>query len=57
MLSWQIYEEEQRQFEEQIKEVENKRCNENHLNLMRDQIISNQSNFVLKDREDPSAYL
>ena len=50
MLSRQMYK------EEQIKQVENKRSNENHLNQMRDQMIPNQSNFVIKDRDNPSAY-
>ena len=57
MLSRQIYEEEQKQFEEQIKQVENKRSNEYHLTLVRNQIIPNESNFVRKDREDSSTYL
>ena len=56
MLSRQIYGEEQNQFEEQIKQVQNKRSHEYHLDQMRDQIIPNQFNFVVRDREDPSAY-
>ena len=56
MLSKQIYKEEQKQFEKQIKQVENKRSNKYHLIQMRDHIIPNQSNFVIKDQEDPSAY-
>ena len=54
MLLRQIYEEEQKQFEGQIKQVE--RSNEYHLNLIRNQTIPNQSNFVRKDREDLSTY-
>ena len=55
MLSRQIYEEEQKQFEEQIKQVENQRLH-HHLNQLRDQNISNQSNFAIRDGDNPSAY-
>ena len=55
MLSTQIYEE-QRQFEKQIKWVENKRSNEYHLNSMRNQTIPYQFHFVRKDREDSLTY-
>ena len=54
MLSRQMYEDKQKQFEEQIKQLENKRSNEYHLNQMRGHIIPDQSNFVIKDRVDPS---
>ena len=56
MLSRQIYKEEQRQFEKQIKQVENKRSNEYHLNSMGKMTIPNQTNFVWKDREDSWTY-
>ena len=56
MLLRQIYKKEHKQFEEQIKQVENKRPPEYHLNQMRDQIIHNYSNFVTRDREDPLGY-
>ena len=56
MLLRQMYDEEQKQFEEQIKQVEKERSHEYHLNQMRDQIIPNHSNFVIKDRKDQSAY-
>ena len=39
MLLRQIYEGEQKQFEKQIKRVENRRSYEYHLNQVRDQII------------------
>ena len=48
MLLRQLYEDEKRQFEEPLKQVENKRSNEYHLNQMRHQIILNQSKFVIK---------
>ena len=53
MLSRQIYNEEQKQYEEQIKHVENKRPHEYHLNQMKDKILPNHSNFVTRDKEDP----
>ena len=43
MLSRQIYEEEQKQFEKQIKQVENERSNEYHFNSMGRQTIPNQT--------------
>ena len=55
MLSRQIHNEEQRQFEKQ-KQVENKRSNEYHLNSMRNWTIPDQSNFVRKDKEDSLTY-
>ena len=45
-----------KQFEDQIKQVENKRSNEYHLILMRNQTIPIESNFVRKDREDSPTY-
>ena len=49
MLLRQIYKEEQKQFEEQIKQVE--KVNKYYLNQMRDQVIPNQSNFVIKEEK------
>ena len=48
MLSRQIYIDEQRQFEKQMKQVENKRPSEYHLNSMRNQTHPNKSDFVRK---------
>ena len=56
VLSRQIYKEEQNQYEEQIKQVENKSSHEYHLNQMRDQIFPSQYNFVIRNRNNPSAY-
>ena len=56
MLSRPIYEEEQKQFEKQIKQVENKRSNEYHFNSMGKQTIANQTNSVIKDREGSLTY-
>ena len=38
--------EEQRQFEKQIKQVENKRSNKHYFNSVRNYTIPNQLNFV-----------
>ena len=50
MLSRQIYKEELTQFEKQIKQVENKRSNEDNFKSMGRQTIPNPTNFVRKDR-------
>ena len=56
MLSRQIYEEEQKQFEKQMKQVENKRSSDYHFNPMGQQTTPNQTNFVRKNREDSITY-
>ena len=56
MLSTQIYDVEQKQFEEQIKQVENIRSHEYHLNQMRDQIIPNHSNCMTRQRRHISTF-
>ena len=50
MLSRLIYEEGQKQFEKLIKQVEYKRSNKYHSNLIRKQMILNQTNLMRKDR-------
>ena len=50
ILSRQICEEEQKQFEKQIKQKGNKRPNEYYLYSIRRQSIPNQNKVVRKDR-------
>ena len=56
MLSRQIYGKEWKYFEKQIKQVENKRSNKYYFNSIRKQTFHNQTNFVIKDREDSLKY-
>ena len=48
MLSRQIYQEEQKQFEKHIKQVEYRRSNEYHFNSIGRHTIPNQTIFCMK---------
>ena len=56
MLSRKMYEVEWKQYQKQIKQVENRRSDEYNFYSIGKQTIPNETNFVRKDREDSLTY-